>query len=98
MPMKLFIGNLASQTSDLELEQLFRQAGMVETISIITDRHTGRPRGFAFVEMATREEGQAAIAQCNGQDIHGRSLIVKEAEPRENRDSYAESRATKWYA
>ncbi len=98
MAMKLYIGNLASQTSDQELEQLFRQTGTVEAVAIITDRNTGLPRGFAFVSMATREEGQAAIEQFNGQKIQGCTLSVREAEPRENRDSYAASRATSWYA
>ncbi|HEX4946622.1 MAG TPA: RNA-binding protein [Blastocatellia bacterium] len=98
MNMKLYIGNLASETSDQDLEQLFAQAGTVEAVSIINDRNTGQPRGFAFVNMATREEGEAAIKQCNGQRLHRRSLIVKEAEPREHRDSYARSRATDWYS
>lgn len=95
--MKLYIGNLASHTTDQELEQLFAQVGSVEAVATFTDCHSGRPRGFAFVEMATREAGQAAIAQFNRQKVHGRRLTVKEADPREGRESYAQSRATNWY-
>lgn len=85
MSMKLYIGNLSFQTSSEELQQLFSQAGSVESANIIEDRETGRSRGFGFVEMSTKEEGQAAMAQFNGKDVNGRALKVNEAKPRENR-------------
>lgn len=85
MSMKLYIGNLSFQTSNEELQQLFSQAGSVESANIIEDRETGRSRGFGFVEMSTKEEGQAAMAQFNGKDVNGRALKVNEAKPRENR-------------
>jgi RNA recognition motif-containing protein len=83
--MKLYVGNLSFQTSSDDLQQLFAQAGTVESVSIIEDRETGRSRGFGFVEMASNEEGQAAIQQFNGKEINGRSLNVNEAKPREER-------------
>src|SRR5215467_4496687 len=85
MSMKLYVGNLAFQTTDEELQELFSQAGTVESASIVTDRDTGRSRGFGFVEMASKAEGEAAIAQLNGAEVNGRSLTVNEAKPRENR-------------
>jgi RNA recognition motif-containing protein len=83
--MKLYVGNLSFQTSSEDLQQLFGQAGTVESASVVEDRETGRSRGFGFVEMSTNEEGQAAIAQFNGKEINGRSLTVNEARPREDR-------------
>lgn len=85
MSMKLYVGNLAFQTSSQELQELFEQAGTVESASVVEDRDTGRSRGFGFVEMSTKEEGAAAIAQFNGKEINGRALNVNEAKPRENR-------------
>jgi RNA recognition motif-containing protein len=85
MSMKLYVGNLAFQTSSEDLQQLFSQAGTVESASVIEDRETGRSRGFGFVEMSTKEEGAAAIQQFNGQDLGGRALNVNEAKPREDR-------------
>src|ERR1041384_7379294 len=85
MSMKLYVGNLSFQTSRDELEQLFAQAGTVESANIVEDRDTGRSRGFGFVEMATREEGEAAIQQFNGKELNGRALTVNEARPREER-------------
>lgn len=84
MSMKLYVGNLAFQTTDQELQSLFSQVGTVESISLVTDRETGRPRGFGFVEMGSREEGEAAISKFNGTEMGGRSLTVNEAKPREN--------------
>jgi RNA recognition motif-containing protein len=85
MSMKLYVGNLAFQTSSSDLQELFSQAGTVESASIIEDRDTGRSRGFGFVEMATKEEGEAAISQLNGKEFNGRNLTVNEARPREDR-------------
>ena len=85
MSMKLYVGNLSFQTSSDDLQQLFAQAGTVESASVVEDRETGRSRGFGFVEMSSNEEGAAAIAQFNGKEVNGRSLTVNEARPRENR-------------
>ena len=85
MTMKLYVGNLAFQTSSEELQTLFAQAGTVESVSLIEDRETGRSRGFGFVEMSTKEEGAAAISQFNGTELGGRALTVNEAKPREDR-------------
>jgi RNA recognition motif-containing protein len=83
--MKLYVGNLAFQTTSEELQTMFAQAGTVESVSLIEDRETGRSRGFGFVEMSTKEEGAAAIQQFNGKDLGGRALNVNEAKPREDR-------------
>jgi cold-inducible RNA-binding protein len=85
MAMKLYVGNLSFQTSSEELQQLFAQAGTVESASVVEDRDTGRSRGFGFVEMASKEEGEKAIQQFNGADLNGRNLTVNEARPREDR-------------
>ena len=83
--MKLYVGNLSFQTSSDDLQQLFSQAGTVESAAVVEDRDTGRSRGFGFVEMSTSEEGQAAIQQFNGKEVGGRALNVNEAKPREDR-------------
>src|SRR2546423_14580686 len=85
MSTKLYIGNLAFQTTSQELQELFAQAGTVESASVVEDRMTGRSRGFAFVEMSTKEEANAAIEQFNGKELGGRALKVNEAKPRESR-------------
>lgn len=85
MSTKLYVGNLAFQTNSQELQELFAQAGTVESASVVEDRDTGRSRGFGFVEMASKEEGEAAISQFNGKEMNGRALTVNEAKPRENR-------------
>ena len=85
MSMKLYVGNLSFQTAGQDLQQLFAQAGTVESVSIVEDRETGRSRGFGFIEMSSKEEGTAAIAQFNGKEMNGRNLTVNEAKPRENR-------------
>ena len=85
MTMKLYVGNLAFSTSSQDLQELFAQAGTVESASVVEDRETGRSRGFGFVEMSSKEEADAAIAQFNGKEVNGRSLTVNEAKPRENR-------------
>jgi len=83
--MKLYVGNLAFSTSSQDLQELFAAAGTVESASVVEDRETGRSRGFGFVEMSSKEEGEAAISQMNGKEVSGRALKVNEAKPREPR-------------
>jgi RNA recognition motif-containing protein len=85
MGKKLYVGNLPYSVSSSDLEQLFSQHGTVESAEVISDRMTGRSKGFGFVEMASDSEAQAAIAALNGQEHDGRPLTVNEAKPRENR-------------
>jgi RNA recognition motif-containing protein len=85
MAKKLYVGNLAFQTTSQDLQDLFGQAGTVESASVIEDRDTGQSKGFAFVEMSTEAEAAAAIEQFNGKELAGRMLKVNEARPRENR-------------
>ena len=81
----LFVGNLPFQTSEPELEELFGQIGTVDTVSVMRDRMTGRPRGFAFVSMANDEEAARAIQQLDGTALGGRTIAVNEARPRPER-------------
>ena len=83
--MKLYVGNLAFTTSNSELEELFGQVGTVESATVVEDRETGRSRGFGFVEMSSKEDGEKAIEELNGKEFGGRELKVNEAKPRENR-------------
>jgi RNA recognition motif-containing protein len=85
MSTKLYVGNLSFRTTSDDLREAFAQAGTVESASVIEDRETGRSRGFGFVEMATPEEAQAAIAQLNGKELGGRNLTVNEAKPKTDR-------------
>jgi len=85
MSKKLYVGNLAFQTTSQDLQELFAQAGTVESVQIIEDRDTGQSKGFAFVEMSTNEEAASAINQFHGKEVSGRMLKVNEARPRENR-------------
>ncbi|HZB44624.1 MAG TPA: RNA-binding protein [Pyrinomonadaceae bacterium] len=85
MSMKLYVGNLSFNTSGEDLQELFAQVGTVESATVVEDRETGRSRGFGFVEMSSKEEGQAAIQQFNGKEVGGRALNVNEAKPREER-------------
>jgi cold-inducible RNA-binding protein len=85
MSTKLYVGNLAFQTTSQDLQDLFAQAGTVQSASVVEDRDTGRSRGFAFIEMSSEEEATSAIAQFNGKEVGGRALKVNEAKPRENR-------------
>lgn len=89
MAFNIYVGNLSFQTTSDELRQLFVEYGTVERAQVAEDRDTGRSRGFGFVEMATREEGEAAINGLNGQVVGGRTLNVNEARPRESRGGYA---------
>jgi RNA recognition motif-containing protein len=81
----IYVGNLPFSTSEQELKQLFETHGGVSRVNLVTDRDTGSPRGFAFVEMANEQEGNAAIEALNGTQLGGRSLTVNEARPREPR-------------
>jgi RNA recognition motif-containing protein len=81
----IFVGNLSYQVTQDELHAAFSQYGAVERVSIVTDRDTGQPRGFAFVEMTNRNEAENAINALNGQQIAGRAMNVNEARPREER-------------
>jgi RNA recognition motif-containing protein len=85
MPAKLFVGNLSFQATEEDLRELFQQAGIVETVRIITDQFTGRPRGFGFVEMATKEEATKAVEMLNGRLFRDRNLVVDEARPQPQR-------------
>src|ERR1044072_1831014 len=85
MSNKLYVGNLAFQTTSEELQALFAQAGTVESASGVEDRMTGRSRGFAFVEMSTNEEAASGVEEFNGQGVGGRALKVDAAKPPENR-------------
>jgi cold-inducible RNA-binding protein len=81
----IFVGNLSFNTSEEELRQLFEPYGQVDRVSIMTDRDTGRSRGFGFVEMASNEDGEKAIAGLNGSQVGGRTLNVNEARPKTDR-------------
>ncbi|MCX6591736.1 MAG: RNA-binding protein [Acidobacteria bacterium] len=81
----IFVGNLSYQTGEADLEAAFAQYGAVERVSIVRDRDTGQPRGFAFVEMTNGNEAQNAIASLNGRELNGRAINVNEARPREER-------------
>ncbi len=80
--MNIYIGNMSFDTTEDQLRQAFEGFGEVSTVSIITDKYSGEPRGFAFVEMPTKEEAMAAISGLNEQDLNGRALNVNEAKPR----------------
>ena len=85
MTMKLYVGNLSFQTSSSELEELFAGIGTVESATVVEDRETGRSRGFGFVEMGSKEDGEKAISELNGTQLGGREIKVNEAKPREDR-------------
>src|SRR6185295_3586974 len=78
----IFVGNLSYQTTQEDLHAAFAQYGNVERVNIVTDRDTGQPRGFAFVEMAEKRDAETAISQLNGTELHGRALNVNEARPK----------------
>ncbi len=83
--MNIYVGNLSRDTSEDQLRQAFEGYGAVDTVNIITDRYSGESRGFGFVEMPNKNEGEAAIAGLNGTELNGRSLNVNEARPRTQR-------------
>jgi RNA recognition motif-containing protein len=83
--MNIYVGNLSYGMSEDELREAFAAYGDVASVKILSDRETGRSRGFGFVEMPNQSEGEAAVAQLNGKDVGGRTLRVNEAQPRERR-------------
>jgi len=83
--MNIYVGNLSYSLSESELQDAFAEFGEVSSVKILSDRETGRSRGFGFVEMPNQAEGEAAVAQLNGKDVGGRALRVNEARPREER-------------
>ncbi len=85
MNTKLFVGNLSFDTTENDLQDLFASVGPVTDVNLVTDRMSGRSRGFAFVTMATPEGAQAAIQNLNGKNVQGRDIAVNEARPREER-------------
>jgi cold-inducible RNA-binding protein len=85
MTKNMYVGNLSFDTTQGRLRELFEAHGQVAKVNMITDRYTGRPRGFAFVEMMTEEGANAAIGALNGQEVDGRALKVAQAKPRQSR-------------
>ena len=85
MSMKLYVGNLSYNTTSNDLSEMFAAHGTVESATVITDRDTGRSKGFGFVEMSSKSEGEEAIKVLGGKEIDGRALTVNEARPREER-------------
>ena len=85
MSTKLYVGNLSFRVTSEDLQEYFSSAGSVESANVVFDRETGRSRGFGFVEMATEDDANNAIAQFNGQEYDGRNMVVNEARPREDR-------------
>ena len=83
MGNKLYVGNLSYDVQDRDLQELFAQHGTVSSARVVTDRDTGRSKGFGFVEMGTDGEAEAAISALNGQEVAGRALTVNEARPKE---------------
>src|SRR5262245_1499944 len=86
MAKKIYVGNLSFQTTEADLSDMFGKIGQVESVQIITDRDTGRSKGFAFVQMADDAAAEKAIAQLNGKEVGGRNLTVNEARPMQKRD------------
>ena len=83
--MKLYVGNLAFETTENDLQDLFEQHGTVNEVHLVMDRMTGKSRGFGFVTMGDATQGNAAMSSLNGQELNGRALTVNEARPREER-------------
>ena len=93
---KLYVGGLPYSITEDRLEELFGEHGTVESARVITDKFTGRSRGFGFVELSTQEEAQVAIDKLNGTDLEGRSLTVNEAKPREPRSGGGGGERDRW--
>ena len=86
MTQKVYVGNLSYNTTESKLRTLFAEYGEIESLNVITDRETGRPKGFAFVEMATQQAAEAAISALDGKSVDDREIKVNKAKPPENRD------------
>jgi len=93
---KLYVGGLPYEVTDDRLQEIFSAHGTVESARVITDRETGRSRGFGFVEMSSQEEAQQAIDKLNGTDLEGRSLTVNEAKPKEQRSGGGGGGRDRW--
>ena len=93
MTKKLYVGNLSYQTTDTKLRELFAAYGEIESVNVITDRETGRPRGFAFVEMATEQAADASITGLNGKMVDDREIKVNKANPQPDRNRREGSRS-----
>ena len=93
--MNIYVGNLSYEATEEDLRSAFAAHGNVKSVNVIMDKMTGQSRGFAFVEMATKEEGEAAIAALNGSELRGRPLKINEARPREERPR-RDSRSREW--
>lgn len=94
--MKLYVGNLSYNTSEQAIEEAFSAHGQVDEVAVITDRDTGRPRGFAFVTMASDDEARAAIEALNGSDLDGRALNINEAKPKAPRSGGGGGGGRRW--
>lgn len=95
----IYVGNISYQTTEDDLRSAFESFGAIERISVVTDRDTGQPRGFAFVEMAEQDSAEKAIAQLNGSDLQGRAITVNEARPKPARGGGfggGGNRGTRW--
>ena len=96
MNNKLYVGNLSFDSSEADINDAFSRFGTVTSVTLITDRETGRPRGFGFVEMSSEAEAQAAIDQMDGRELGGRTLRVNIAKPREPRGGGGGGRRDRW--
>lgn len=96
MAKRLFVGGLPYDATNSQLEELFAQAGKVESVNVIVDRYSGQGKGFGFVEMATDAEAQKAIKTLNGANLGGRTIVVNEARPQENRNDRGYSGSKRW--
>ena len=96
MATNLYVGNLSYETSEEKLRTLFSEYGEIEAVNVITDRYTGRPRGFAFVEMAEEKAAQEAIGALNGKSVDGREIRVDKAKPRSDRGQQGGGRQSRW--
>jgi RNA recognition motif-containing protein len=96
MATNLYVGNLSYDTSEDTLRTLFGEFGEVEAVNVITDRYTGRPRGFAFVEMAEEQPAMEAISALNGKSVDGREIRVDKAKPRADRGRQGRGRQPRW--
>lgn len=91
MATKLYVGNLSYDTTEEQVKELISKSGSVESVSLITDKYTGRSKGFAFVEMANEEDASKAIAEANGIELDGRKIVVNVARPPTHRSNFSRS-------